>query len=159
MDHNKTVYTRELNELLSHLWGIDDLNYTTRHKWTPMSLLNPEFILPEAAFRSFRRNNTSWMDESGTGGEEASGLYEHNQLQTWLDWDGKLEELVQTNDTVDRKDHETLYLEDYPDEVPDLEETESVGTSVYDQLGATPANTTVSTDIEAAGDMLNLNMG
>ena len=41
----------------------------------------------------------------------------------------------------------------------DLEDTMSTGTSVYDQLGATPANTTVSTNTEAAGDMLNFSMG
>ena len=30
---------------------------------------------------------------------------------------------------------------------------------MYDPLGATPASTTISTDTEAAGDMLNLSMG
>ena len=35
----------------------------------------------------------------------------------------------------------------------------STGTSVYDRLGSTPANTTMSTDTEAAGDMFNLSMG
>ena len=34
-----------------------------------------------------------------------------------------------------------------------------MNTSVYDQLGATPASTTVSTDTKAAGNMLNLSMG
>ena len=43
--------------------------------------------------------------------------------------------------------------------MPDLEESDSVNTLVYDQLGATPASTTISTDTEAAGDMLNLTMG
>ena len=33
------------------------------------------------------------------------------------------------------------------------------GTSVYDQLGATPVNTMMSTDMEAASDMFNLSMG
>ena len=60
---------------------------------------------------------------------------------------------------MDRKDHEEMYLEDYPDDVPDLEDTSSVEVSVQDQLGATPANTTISTDTEATGDMLNLSMG
>ena len=41
----------------------------------------------------------------------------------------------------------------------DLEESDSVNTSVYDWLGATPASTAISTDTEAAGDMLNLTMG
>ena len=60
---------------------------------------------------------------------------------------------------MDWKDHEEMYLEDYPDDVPDLEDTSSVEVLVQDQLGATPANTTISTDTEAAGDMLNLSMG
>ena len=42
---------------------------------------------------------------------------------------------------------------------PDLEESDSVNTLVYDQLEATPASTTISTDTEATGDMLNLTMG
>ena len=60
---------------------------------------------------------------------------------------------------MDRKDHEEMYLEDYLDDVPDLEDTSSVEVLVQDQLGVTPANTTISTDTEAAGDMLNLSMG
>ena len=85
--------------------------------------------------------------------------YEHDWLQTWVDWCGNPEELVRTNDTVDQKDHESMYLEDCPEDMPDLEETMSMGMSVYDRLGATPANTMMSTDTEAAGDMFNLNMG
>ena len=42
---------------------------------------------------------------------------------------------------------------------PDLEESDSVNTSVYDRLEATLASTTISTDTEVAGDMLNLTMG
>ena len=42
--------------------------------------------------------------------------------------------------------------------MPDLEESDSVKTSIYDRLGATPASTTISTDTKVAGDMLNLNM-
>ena len=52
-----------------------------------------------------------------------------------------------------------MYLEDYPDDVPDLEDTSSIEVSVQDQLGMTPANTTISTDTGATGDMLNLNVG
>ena len=60
------------------------------------------------------------------------------------------------------RDHEALYneeLDDYLDDIPDLEESESVNTSVYDWLGATLASTTISTDTKAASDMLNLSMG
>ena len=69
--------------------------------------------------------------------------YEYKRLQTRVDWCSDLEELVRTNDAVDQKDHESMYLEDYPEDMPDLEETMSTGTSVYDRLGATPANTTM----------------
>ena len=60
---------------------------------------------------------------------------------------------------MDQKDHEEMYLEDYPDDVPDLEDTSSVEVLVQDRHGVTPANTTISTDTEAAGDMLNLSTG
>ena len=85
--------------------------------------------------------------------------YQYDQLQTRVDWCGNLEELERMNDTMDQKDHESMYLEDYPEDMPDLEETMSTGPSVYDQLWATPANTTMSTGTEAAGDMFNLSMG
>ena len=52
-----------------------------------------------------------------------------------------------------------MYLEDYLDDVPDLEDTSNIKVSVQDQLGAMPANTTISTDMEATGDMLNLSIG
>ena len=158
-DYNETVYTRELGEILSHLQGLDDLNHSTKHKRTPTSLLNPEIILPEAAFRSFQGKNTGWLDEDSWAEGEKVKPYEHDRLQTWVDWCSDPEELVRTNDTVDQKDHESMYLEDYLEDMPDLEETMSTGTSVYDRLGATPANTMISTDTEAAGDMFNLRMG
>ena len=85
--------------------------------------------------------------------------YEHDGLQTWATWVGDLEELEQVNNEVDRKDHDKMYLEDYPDDVPDLEDASSIEVSVQDWLRVTPANTTISTDTEAAGDMLNLSMG
>ena len=58
--------------------------------------------------------------------------YEHDQLQTQVDWCSNPEELVRMNDAVDQKDHESMYLEDYPEDMSDLEETMSTGTSVYD---------------------------
>ena len=124
-----------------------------------MSLLKPEIILPEAAFRSFWGKNTGWLDEDSWAEGEKVKPYEHDWLQTRVDWCSDPEELVRTNDAVDQKDHESMYLQDYPEDMPDLEETMSTGTSVYDRLGATPANTMMSTDTEAAGDMFNLSMG
>ena len=78
-----------------------------------------------------------------------------------MDWNSDPKDLEREEDDVDKKDHEALYseLDDYPGDMPDLEETESVNTSVYDQLGATLASTTISTDMEAASDMFNLSMG
>ena len=158
-DYNETIYTQELGEILSHLQGLDDLNHAMRHKRTPTSLLNPEIILPEAAFRAFQGKNTGWLDEESWADGERVEPYEHDQLQTRVDWCGDPEELVRTNDTVDQKDHESMYLKDYPEDMPDLEETMSTGTSIYDRLGATPVNTMMSTDMEAAGNMFNLSMG
>ena len=42
--------------------------------------------------------------------------------------------------------------------MPDLKESDSVDTSVYNRLEATPASTAISTDTEVASDMLNLTM-
>ena len=57
--------------------------------------------------------------------------YEYNQLQTQVDWCGDPEELVRTNDAVDQKDHESIYLDNYLEDMPDLEETMSMGTSIH----------------------------
>ena len=95
-------------------------------------MLNPEIILPEAAFQSFRGKNTGWLDEDSWAEGEKVKPYEHNWLQTQVDWCSDPEELVRTNDAVDQKDHESMYLEDYPEDMPDLEETMSTGTSIYD---------------------------
>ena len=66
-DYNETVYDRELNKLISYLQGIEDLNHSPRHKLVPTSLLNPEIVLPEAAFRAACRKMMGWIDESWTG--------------------------------------------------------------------------------------------
>ena len=38
---------------------------------------------------------------------------------------------MRTNDAVDQKDHESMYLDDYLEDMLDLEETMSTGTSVH----------------------------
>ena len=80
-----------------------------------------------------------------------------------MDWNGKYEELERPKDDrpkdVDKIDHEAMYLEDYSDDMPDLENTEDLNSLVYDQLGATLASTIVSTDTEALNDMFSLSMG
>ena len=87
-DYNETVYTQELGEILSYLRGLDDFNHSTRYKRTPTSLLNPEIILPEAAFRAFRGKNTGWLDEDSWAEGEKVEPYEHDWLQTRVDWCG-----------------------------------------------------------------------
>ena len=77
-------------------------------------------------------------------------------------WNGNPAKLEREKDDIDKKDHEAMYTkvdDDYLDNMLDLQESDSVNTSVYDRLGAKPASTTISTDTEAAGDMLNLTMG
>ena len=144
---------------MSYLSGFRDLSRAPRHKKTPASLLHPEIILLEANFQALRGQDSGWIgDESWAEGEQIQP-FEHDGLQTQVDWVGDPEELERVNNEVDRKDHEEMYLEDYPDDVLDLEDTSSIEVSVQNQLGATPANTTISTDTEAAGDMLNLSMG
>ena len=88
--------------------------------------------------------------------------YKHDRLKARLDWRGDLGELDIKQDKIDKIDHEAMYsdAEDDPlGDPPDLEESDSVNTSVYDQLEATPASTAISTNTEVAGDMLNLTMG
>ena len=157
--YNETVYMQELGEILSYLSGFGDLSHAPRHKKTLAFLLNPEIILPEANFQALQGQDAGWIgDESWAEGEQIQP-YEHDGLQTRVDWVGDLEELEQVNNEVDWKDHEEMYLEDYPDDVLDLEDTSSAEVLVQDQLGVMPANTTISTDTEAMGDMLNLSMG
>ena len=98
----------------------------------------------------------SWM----CGGEVPSE-YERDRLKAQLDWRGDLGELDIKQDKIDKIDHEAMYSDAEDDPLghpPDLEESDSVNTSVYDQLEVTPASTTISTDTEAVGDMLNLTM-
>ena len=113
----------------------------------PQPLLNPEIILLEADFQALQGQDSGWIgDESWAEGEQIQP-FEHDGLQTWADWVGDPEELERVNGEVDWKDHEEMYREDYPDDILDLEDTSSVEVSVQDQLGATPANTTISTDM------------
>ena len=94
--------------------------------------------------------------------DEEPSQYCHDWLQAQLDCTGDPDELEREEDDIDKKDHEALYceeLDDYPDEMPDLEESKSVNTLMCDWLGATPASTVISTDTEAAGELFNLSMG
>ena len=128
----------------------------------PTFLLNLEIILPKEEFRAAHENKKGWITESWTCGGEVPSEYHHDQLVARLDWNGNPAELEREKDNIDKKDHEAMYSkvdDDYPANMPDLKESDSVNTSVYDRLGATPALTTISTDTEAASDMLNLTMG
>ena len=161
-DYNELVYNWELNKLLSHLQGSGDLEYLTWQMLGPTSLLNPEIILPEADFRVAHENKKGWISEEWVCGEEAPSQYSKDRLQACLDWKGSPAELYREEEKIDKTNHKALYddhLEDYPDEMPDLEDSDSVNTSLYDWQAATPASTIISTDTEAAGGMLNLSMG
>ena len=95
-------------------------------------------------------------------GGEVSSEYEHDRLKARLDWCGDPGELDIKQDKIDKIDHEAMYSnaeEDLSGGPLDLEETDSVNTLVYDRLEATPASTAISTNTEAAGDMLNLTIG
>ena len=160
-DYSKAVYNQELGELLSHLQGSGELNHSTRFDPGPTSLLNPEIILPEEEFQAAHQNK-EWVSELWACGGEVPSEYHHDRLVARLDWNGNPAELERNEDAIDKKDHEAMYPkadDDYLDDMSDLEESDSVNTLVYDRLGATPASTTIGTDIEVAGDMLNLNMG
>ena len=98
---------------MSHLRGSGDLEYSTWDSPGPISLLNPEIILPEADFRASHGKKKGWI----------------------VDWNGNPDELEREEDDIDKRDHKALYseeLDDFLDEMPDLEESESVNTSMYD---------------------------
>ena len=161
-DYNEMVYNQELNELLSYLQGSQDLNYPTRPHPGPSSLLNLEIIWSEEEFRAAHENTEGWTMESWMYGGEVPSEYEHDRLRARLDWRGDLGELDIKQDEIDKIDHEAMYsdVEDDPlDHPPELEESDSGNTSVYDWLEVTLASTTISTDTEVEGDMLNLTMG
>ena len=161
-NYNKSVYNRELNELLSYLQGSQDYNYLTWPHPGPCSLLNPEIVWPEEEFRAVHKNAKERTMESWMCGGEVPSEYEHDRLKARLDWHGDPGELDIKQDKIDKIDHEAMYsnAEDDPlGHPPDLEESDSVNTSVYDWLEATPASNAISTDTEAASDMLNLTMG
>ena len=161
-NYNESVYNRELNELMSYLHDSQDLNHPTRPRLGPNFLLNPEIVPPEEEFRAAHENAKEWTMESWMGGGEVPSEYEHDRLKARLDWCGDLGDLDIKQDKIDKIDHEAIYSnveDDLSGGPPDLEETDSVNTLVYDHLEATPASTTISTDTEAASDMHNLTMG
>ena len=134
-DYNKSVYNRELNKLLSHLQGSGDLEYSTRDTPGPISLLNPEIILPKTDFRVAHENKKGWISEEWVCRDEVPSQYSHDHLQARMDWNGSPAKLDREEDDIDKTNHEALYddhLEDYPDEMPDLEDPNSVNNSLYD---------------------------
>ena len=148
-DYNETVYDREVNELLSYLRGAGDLEYLTQKSLGSTSLLNLEIILLEDDFWAIHGEKKGWITNEWTYDEQPSQFC-YDQLQAWLDWKGDPAKLEVVKDDLDKIDHEILYLQDpdnYPNQMPDLEDAESVNTSVYDWLGATPASTAISTEM------------
>ena len=101
----------------------------------PTFLLSLEIILPKEEFRAAHENKKGWITESWTCGGEVLSQYHHDQLVARLDWNGNPAELEREKDNIDKKDHEAMYSkvdDDYPANMPDLEESDSVNTSVYD---------------------------
>ena len=161
-DYNETVYNQELNELLSYIQGSQDLNYPTRPHLGPSSLLNLEMIQPEDGFRAAHGDTEGWTVESWMCGGGVPSECEHDRLRARLDWCGGLGELDLKQDEIDGMDRGAMCsgVEGGPlGHPPDLEESGSGRTSVYDRLEATPASTAMSTDTEATGGMLGLTMG
>ena len=129
---------------MSYLHGSQDLNHLTRPHPGPNSLLNPEIVQPEEEFQAAYEKDKEWTVESWMCGGEVSSEYEHDQLKARLDWCGDPGELDIKQDKIDKIDHEAMYSDvedDLSDGLPDLEETDSVNTPVYDWLGATLAST------------------
>ena len=82
-------------------------------------------------------------------GGEVPSEFEHDRLKAWLDWCGDPGELDIKQDKIDKIDHEAMYSDaedNSSGSLLDLEETNSVNTSVNDRLEATLASTTISTD-------------
>ena len=108
-DYNETVYNWELNELLSHLRGTGDLEYSTQNSPGLTSLLNPEIILPEDDFRAAYGKKKGWIAKEWTYNEQPSQFC-YDRLQAQLDLKGHPAELEVVQDDVDKIDHEILYL-------------------------------------------------
>ena len=104
-NYNEFVYNWELNELLSHLQGSGDLNHSTRHQLEPVSLLNPEMILPKGAFLVAYKEKKDWIDEVWKCGGEKLSQYSHDDLQARLDWNGDPKNLKREEDTIDKIEH------------------------------------------------------
>ena len=120
---------------MSYLHGSQDLNHLTRPRLGPNSLLNLEIVRPKDEFRAAHENAKEWTVESWMCGGEVPSEYEHDQLKAQLDWCGDPGELDIKQDKINKIDHEAMYS-DVEDDLsggpPDLEETDSVNTSVYD---------------------------
>ena len=147
---------------MSYLHGSQDLNHPTRPRPGPNSLLNPEIVWPKEEFQAAHENAKEWTVESWMCGGEVPSEYEHDRLKARLHWCGDPGELDIKQDKIDKIDHEAMYSnaeDDLSGSLPDLEETDSVNTSVYDWLEATLASTAISTNTEVASDMHNLTMG
>ena len=92
-NYNESVYTQELGELLSHLWGSGDLDYLAQHELEPTSLLNSEIILPKADFWAAHRKKKGWISGSWTCRDEVPSQYCYDHLQARLDWNSDPKEL------------------------------------------------------------------
>ena len=115
--------------------------------------------MPAAAFKAVLGDKLGWMDESWSCSGEVPWTFTLDGCKARVDWHGNEKDLERPRDELDKIDHEALYLLDYPDDMPELESSTDLESSVYNWLGATPVSTMVSTNTEAAADMFGLSMG
>ena len=125
----------------------------------PTSLMNPEIILPAAAFKAAHRKRQGCIDDSWSCDGKVTQTYVLDGCETQLDWHAGKKDLERPQDLLDEIDYEVLYLQDYDDKMPDLKSLVELEGLVYEWLGATLAFTTVSTDTKAATESFGLSMG
>ena len=112
-----------------------------------------------AAFKAAVGDKQGWMDELWTCAREVPQTFVQDSLEAWLDWQGDKKDFERPCDDLDELDHEVLYLQDYPDDMPELKSSVDLEGSVYDWLGVTLASTMVSTDTKTTNEMFSLSMG
>ena len=95
------------------------------------------------------------MDDLWSCDGEVPWTYALDGCEAWVDWLVGEKSLKRPTDILDEIDYDKLYLQDYDDEMLELESSTS---SVYDRLRATPASMTLSTNMEVATKMFGLSI-
>ena len=98
------MYDQELNEILSYLHGIWELNRMHQKCPVPASLVNPEVILPQKEFKATIVDRKGWMDESWSCSGEVPQKYVLDGCEAWVDWAIDEKDLTRPRDTLDDAD-------------------------------------------------------